>query len=102
MTLLLELDDDGYPAEDSVTQVAEYPIRGREDCAALLAAVREVWQYADCGYWSQDGDLFTISTAGWSGNESLIGAMQDNAIFWMLCWQSSRRGGHFELKLPGT
>ena len=42
-----------------------------------------------------------ISTAGWSGNESIIYAMQNNkSMLWNLTWVQSRRGGHhiFELK----
>ena len=36
-----------------------------------------------------------ISTGGWSGNEDLIGAMQNNAMLWIMTWVSSRRGGHY-------
>lgn len=95
--LTLELDADGYPTEESLKQVAEYPIRAHEDCATLLAAVRGVWTF---DMWSHDGDAVTISTGGWSGNESLVEALQQNIIFWMLCWQLSRRGGHFAFILP--
>ena len=96
----LDLDDDGYPTEDSLAQVAEAKAWTRDECATLLERVRAIWQYADCGYWSQDGDEYKVSTAGWSGNESLISALQDNAMFWMRCWEQSRRGGHFVFKLP--
>jgi hypothetical protein len=44
---------------------------------------------------------YYISTAGWSGNESIIYAMQENNLMWSLNWVQSRRGGHyiFELEL---
>ena len=43
---------------------------------------------------------YYISTAGWSGNETIIRAMQKNIMMWQLNWVQSRRGGHyiFELK----
>lgn len=98
MTLTLELDDDGYPTIAALRDVAWHSVRSREDCAALLAAVSEVWTYAGC--WKQDGDVYRVSTGGWSGNESLIEALQENKVFWLLCWRLIRRGGHFEFELP--
>jgi hypothetical protein len=38
---------------------------------------------------------FDISTAGWSGNESLIRAMEKNSFMWATTWVQSRRGGHY-------
>jgi hypothetical protein len=65
----------------------------------LIAYVRTLW-WGPPNYWEQDGRALSISTAGWSGNESIIGALQRNTMFWLMCWQSSRRGGHYEFQLP--
>jgi len=37
-----------------------------------------------------------LHTGGWSGNEEIIRAMQDNRVWWGMFWESSRRGGHYE------
>lgn len=62
--------------------------------------MHSLWKYADAGYWRQRGRTYRISTAGWSGNESIIGVLQENRLFWILCWQRSRRGGHYVFRIP--
>jgi hypothetical protein len=90
----LELDDDGYPTEETLQQIREAPAMTREQQEALLSAVHGAWMYAN-GYWEVDGDTYRISTAGWSGNEDIVDALSKNHPFWVLCWESSRRGGHY-------
>jgi len=94
------MDANGYPEEHELKQIREWPLTCRQDSLDLIEYVRERWKYADCGYFSFDGRLLKISTAGWSGNEDILGALSDNAVFWLLAWRSSRRGGHyvFEIK----
>jgi hypothetical protein len=106
------LDEDGYPTE----KVLEYIKRWHwSDAKAMFDYIKDIWAYADFGYWKEEvvsKDNYTnveyeeprlryyISTAGWSGNESIIRAMQENTMLWGLNWVQSRRGGHyiFELK----
>ena len=99
-----ELDDNGYPDEATLKAIAAWPYQQLRE---LMEYVRQAWHFGEWG-WSQedraDGSrTYNISTGGWSGNESLIDALQDNRMFWMLCWQQSRRGGHyvFEIKNLG-
>jgi hypothetical protein len=94
-TLKLELADDGYPTEETLQQIEAARVGSYADCIALLQAIRAIWQFADAGYWSQAGGIYMISTAGWSGNESIIEALMSNHMFWALCWETSRRGGHY-------
>jgi hypothetical protein len=91
-----EIDDDGYPSDAALERIAQWP---HTDFAGLIAYVRTLW-WGPPNYWEQDGRALSISTAGWSGNESIIGALQRNTMFWLMCWQSSRRGGHYEFQLP--
>lgn len=91
-------DDDGYPTEEAEKLVAEWP--HEDNWRGLMAFIKPLWRYADCGYWTESltdegRKQYEISTAGWSGNESLIYALQENKIFWAFCWVQSRRGGHY-------
>jgi hypothetical protein len=37
----------------------------------------------------------TLITGGWSGNEDIIHALETNAIWWMVTWRLSERGGRY-------
>lgn len=89
------MDADGYPEDDELDKISEWPYT---DCAGLLEYARSLWRYPE--YWNVAEDLHKVSTGGWSGNESIIGAMMKNRMFWQLAWQSSRRGGHYEFVIP--
>jgi len=107
------LDEDGYPTEESLNKIKTWPY---DDVEGLFDFIHDMWAYAESGYWSEKivtQDDFNIhleydeprkryylSTAGWSGNESIIRALQENQMIWCLNWIQSRRGGHyiFELK----
>lgn len=87
------LGDDGYPHESELQRIREWP--WEEGWRGLMAYVRRRWQYADAGYWEQQGDRFRIATAGWSGNESLVGAMEQNWMFQSICAVAWHRGGEY-------
>lgn len=86
-----------YPTEEELARVESWP--NADDFEALMEYVKSLWWAADWG-WSQKGRRYYVSTGGWSGNEDLIGAMGRNFVFWVLCWESSRRGGHYRFKIP--
>ncbi len=93
------MDDDGYPTEEELAKIRAWPW---QDSAGLMAFIKSIWYLADWGWHEKPGEKgkvhYAISTAGWSGNESLIEAMQANEMFWLLNWKSSRRGGHYEFE----
>jgi hypothetical protein len=95
-----------------------------EECRKLMNFVKDQWYAWDWGWEEfrkdteadlpdrpeeetipfyvldgEKGTYYHISTAGWSGNESLIEAMRANRMFWSLCWVSTRRGGHYEFEV---
>lgn len=102
------MDCYGYPAEETEKVIREWG----NDWLGLMDYVRAAWWMPDWG-WTQSDTLndlglpvrrYEISTGGWSGNESLISAMEGNRMFQMFCWVQSRRGGHYiyEVRTPET
>lgn len=104
MTPSPAFDADGYPTEETLMAIRAWP----KDWQALLEYVQEAWQYDDRITYSESteefhpGFFWYLSTGGWSGNEDIISALQANTLFWVSCWWSSRRGGHFEFIVPGA
>lgn len=95
---ITKLTDDGYPTEEFLERIRTWEVKRRADCKALLEFIRAGgWYYPEFfspADWSRKG-VWMVSTGGWSGNESVIDAMEDNHMFWLLSWASSRRGGHY-------
>lgn len=89
------MDRDGYPDDPELERIRTWSYT---DPLGVLRFIADLWRYPD--YWTEivgeDGmTTFYISTGGWSGNELLIDALQENYIVWGMCWVSSKRGGHY-------
>lgn len=96
------LDDDGYPTDDALTIIEKWHW---DDCDGWFKFIESIWHLRSWG-WGEgeephewyEGKVsyqYHISTAGWSGNESIIRAMQKNDMMWHMTWVQSRRGGHY-------
>lgn len=92
-------DTSGYPTEESLRAIATWNFRQRP-YEEFLSYTKALWTYPD--RWEQTEKQLRLSTGGWSGNEELLGAMEQNFVFWAMCWEQSRRGGHyiFDLSHP--
>lgn len=91
-------DEEGYPTEETLEVVRKWKIASNFAVRDLLAFVEKAWRYK---FQIRRGGLgrrrwIYIATSGWSGNEELVGALRDNAVFWSLCWLESHRGGGFK------
>jgi len=101
-------DEDGYPTDYALDLIEEWHWI---DTKEFFAFIKELWAY---NIWKEKDILvddynnfeyssprhrYYISTAGWSGNESIIRAMQENRMMWGLNWVQSRRGGHYIFEL---
>lgn len=95
------LDDDGYPTDDALTIIEKWHWN---DCDGWFKFIESIWHLKSWGW--KEGEAideitnkktwcYYISTAGWSGNESIIRAMQKNDMMWHMTWVQSRRGGHY-------
>jgi hypothetical protein len=101
------LDDDGYPTEAALDVVKLWHWT---DPKGWFSFIESIWHLRSWGWYEgtqpDENDpeewvyLYNISTAGWSGNEEIIRAMQQNEMMWHSNWVQSRRGGHyiFEIK----
>ena len=99
MTLEEYLDEDGYPTDDTLKKITEWDWKHTDKLFELL---RKLWAYNE--YWTQTDNgeniTYNISTMGWSGNESIIDALEENYIIWHFTWIQTRRGGHYIFELP--
>lgn len=96
------LNQDGYPADNALDLIKSWPV---EDSQGLFDFIKELWHLSDRGWHEKEEPheyrpnvivkKYIISTAGFSGNESIIHHMKLNEVFWSLTWVQSRRGGHY-------
>jgi hypothetical protein len=95
-----KLDEDGYPTEEALNAIEKWNL---DDAHNLICFIEEMWAYKEWGFkksWGRDRFknrvlFLELHTAGWSGNESIINALQKNKMFFMLWWAMSKRGGHY-------
>ncbi len=100
------LDEDGYPTEAALEIVR---IWHWSDSRGWFEFIKSIWYMSSWGWSESDADheyikdskvhVYNISTAGWSGNESIIREMQNSNMMWHLNWVQSRRGGHYIFEL---
>lgn len=98
------LGDDGYPHDIEIMRIEQWPTATTDDLITLMEYVKARWSYPQ--YW-EEADIedrypyreYTVSTGGWSGNESLIHALEQNTMFRVIAPWSWRRGGHYVYRI---
>ena len=106
-----EFDEDGYPTEETLERIRTWPFTDFAGCEAAMDFAGRAWKYKD--YWEKNPNFtattypnpreeiqYVFSTGGWSGNESIIGAIEDNQMLQMIGAWSWRRGGHYKYRFP--
>ena len=93
-------DSNGYPTEELLDYISRLsPLE--HDPFEIAEYINECWHWNNMSRWinrnSHEG-CWTISTGGWSGNESIISALR-KSLWWMCYWYQERAGGHFWFKI---
>jgi len=100
------MDNEGYPEMSELILIEKWDC---VDFSGLIDFIEERWAYAESGYFSKQwvkDKLFNnpelivnMSTAGWSGNESIIDSLLKNMAFRLFWYYSWKRGGHYVFKI---
>lgn len=89
-------DDDGYPTEVALEIIERWGFYNHNE---LFKFMESIWWTPSFGWHETETDNgieYQLSTGGWSGNESIIYALEHNKNHvWHCCWVQSRRGGHY-------
>lgn len=94
------LDDEGYPTDAAVDRILNFEGTPQE----FIDYIKSLWAYRLFGTdtelddWGKPYVRFHLATGGWSGNETIIGAVE-KTMFSFMFWESSRRGGAFEYRI---
>jgi len=98
-------DADGYPTDETLEIIKKWPMKSGLHANALLDFVAAAWHWPDFGVshelkpaeaevvHAEPGDRYLrLATGGWSGNESLIAAL-DHSMGAFGTWRLSSAGG---------
>lgn len=110
-------DSDGYPTEETLERIRQWPVNTWADAHAAMDFAGKAWSYPDrwrCQPRWRDcsqshvtnwplyrGTVrrYVFSTGGWSGNESIVAAIEANREVMLGAW-SWQRGGHYDFRFP--
>lgn len=94
-----------YHKGESLTDTHGYPTeRGLDMVRFFEGNLNEMYQLLKMLWWHNksveyDGETLCLATLGWSGNEDIIQALQENKFFfWVKYWHLSKKGGYYEFK----
>ena len=77
-----------YPTDEQLDIIKNWDVEDIEGC---LRYVGSLWHRN--GRWKAGNGFFVFATGGWSGNEALLGALEESEIWPIIFWDS--------LYLPG-
>jgi len=95
------MNKNNYPTNRELNIIRNWDF-DKKSILLFLGYIKEMWNYTDFGSYILTGRKvlkLQLHTGGWSGNEDTLKAMQDNVIFWVMCWEKSLRGGHYYFRI---
>ena len=101
-------NDDIYPTEEFLDYLSRWWPSDSYGYDKFFKQLEDVWWHGESlissdevldEIFEEPNTAYYISTGGWSGNESIIGAMGQNWFLWSQVWYSSKRGGHYEFRI---
>jgi hypothetical protein len=93
----MTIDHNGYPTEETLKKIRAFNIL-EDDPIAFTEYLCDNWANGFPPKWDKKHRTLQLSTGGWSGCESVIGALKTSKkypTYWMLFWYKSRVGGHY-------
>ncbi|MEK9207777.1 MAG: hypothetical protein AAB922_04795 [Patescibacteria group bacterium] len=85
-----------YPTTKELVAIGKYDIQ--QGFNGLLELIEP--HFADYGYCHYSMGRLTVTTGGWSGCEDVMGTLQNNTLFWSMCWEASFKGGMYKFRIP--
>lgn len=93
------VDHDGYPTDRAIACIRNWPIENLGVLYEQVVCPIFESRYGQCRIEQTPGHVrVTLITGGWSGNEEVIGTLQQNPG-WGLSWERSERGGLHVLRV---
>ena len=97
------IDDEHYPDPETLKMFKTR--NAGEGTERFLEDIRDEWEFADVGYFRKTKGTgknkkiyLQLHTGGWSGNEDIISALQQNITFWHW-WKMTKVGGHYYFEI---
>lgn len=95
--------DDGYPTDAALAGFRSFTGSAKELVELLYEGMRAygvvtIEPKDDPDFKREIVEVY-LATGGWSGNESIVSALQ-RSFFWFAYWEQSRRGGAYWFQVP--
>jgi len=109
-----------YPTKKDLEFIRKYDVH-KKPVKPLIDFIKSIWWMPSWGFTlgKKTDDYISITTqpdgtekksrskyitlqlscGGWSGNESIMTALEKNEWFYCFYWEESRRGGHYKFEI---
>lgn len=94
---------DEYPSDEDLNELENFEGSAKEMIEYAASIYSDYgWIHVSDGYSKvirQKVKRIEMVTGGWSGNEDVIGVLQET-LLWGLYWRKSERGGYYMFEIP--